>query len=110
MTLPVGRYADLGPAIPLEGMPDADPLGIIKINELADRNGLGENVFLVDAWGKDGRMNVVVKLILTANPQTGEITRAAVLMRPGDGYITCDPLQLPGNLRDVITTIALDPR
>lgn len=108
--LPTGRYADSGPPIPPDGMPDGKPLGIIRITELAERNGLGENVFLVDAWGKDGRMNVVHKYILSANPHTGEITRAAILKHPGDGYIACDPLTLPGNLRDIISSIALDPR
>lgn len=110
MTLPTGRYAAEGPPVPPDGMPDSAPLRIIHINELDHRNGLGEAIFLVDAWGMDGRDHVIIKLILGVNPHTGEITRAAVMMRAGDGYITCDPLLVPGNLRDIVTTIALDPR
>jgi len=110
MTLPVGRYAAEGPPVPPDGMPDGAPLSIIHIHELDHRNGLGEAVFLVDAWGKNGRDHAIIKLILGVNPYTGEITRAAVLLNQGDGYISCDPLLVPGNLRDIVTTIALDPR
>ncbi len=110
MTLPIGRYAAEGPPVPPDGMPDGAPLSIIRIHELTDRNGLGEVVILVDAWGKDGRRHIVIKFILGVNPYTGEITRAAILVNPGAGYVACDPLLLPGNLRDIISTIAMDPR
>ena len=111
MTLPVGRYADLGPPIP-EEIPGADgaPLRIIQIIEIAARNGAGEAVFQVDAWGKEGRDNIVMRFIVAANPHTGEIRRVAINLNAGAGFVACNPLLLPGNLRDIIATIATDPR
>jgi hypothetical protein len=110
MTLPIGRYAAEGPPVPPDGMPDGKPLSIIRIHELAARNGAGEAVFLVDAWGKDGPLHTVLKIILGVNPYSGDITRAAVNLGDGAGFIACDARILPGNLRDIISTIATDPR
>lgn len=100
-------YADLGPPVP-EEMPDTAPLRITHIQELAARNGLNEAIVLVDAmaWQPAGP----VKLILGCNPYTGAITRAAVLMRPGTGFVAIDPDRLPGNLHDIVKTILLDAR
>jgi hypothetical protein len=107
MTIPIGRYASLGPEIPIEGMPDCAPLRIVRLAELAERNALNETVILVDAVGED---DAPIKLILGANPHTAEITRAAVWLRPGAGFVACDTACLPGNLVDIVRTILLDPR
>jgi hypothetical protein len=107
MTIPIGRYASLGPEIPVDGMPDCAPLRITRIVEMGERNGLGEAVILVDAMGED---DAPLKLILGCNPHTAEISRAAVWLRPGAGFVATDLACLPGNLVDVVRTILLDPR
>jgi hypothetical protein len=108
MTIPIGRYASLGPEIPIEGMPDVAPMRIMHIAELAERNGLGETVVLVDALGWQPVRPV--KLILGVNPHTGEVARAAFCIRPGTGFVACDVGCLPGNLVDIVKTIVLDQR
>lgn len=101
-------YADLGPPVPEEGMPDQAPLRITRIAELAERNGLNEAIILVDAmaWDPPGPC----KMILGCNPHSGDITRAAVCLRPGTGFVAIRLEVLPGNLRDIVKTILLDAR
>jgi hypothetical protein len=115
MTIPIGRYANHGPAIPADGMPDGPPLRILRIEELRERNGLNEVVILVDAMSHDAPpgtipASVPIKLIVGVNPFNGEATRAAVLFRPGTGFIAIQPECLPGNLVDICRTIVLDCR
>jgi hypothetical protein len=107
MTIPIGRYASLGPEIPIEGMHDVPPLCIVRLAELAERNALNETVILVDALGWD---RAPIKLILGCNPHTAEITRAAVWLRPGAGFVATSLECLPGNLTDIVRSILLDPR
>lgn len=93
-----------GPPVP-EDVPDVPPFLIDKIEEVAQPNAAGEVIFFVD--GRDIYQQPV-KLILAANPHTGAVARAAVHLRPGSGYVATDPNCLPGNLADVIGTIALE--
>lgn len=102
------RYADLGPPVPIDGMPDVPPLRILRIQELAERNGLNETVILVDAQNRAERS--LIKIILGCNPFTGDITRAAVCLRQGTGFVAVHLDCLPGNLVDIVRSILLDPR
>lgn len=104
---PPGPYADLGPPIDPE-QHDRPPLRIVRISELSERNGLGETVFLVTAIGPHSKEEM--QLIVTINPRTGAITRSAINLRQGGGFITADPELLPGNLADILKSIATDPR
>jgi hypothetical protein len=108
MTIPIGRYASLGPEIPIEGMPDVAPMRIRQIQELRERNALNEVVVLVDAMGWQPVRPV--KLILGVRPQDGEVMRAAFCIRPGTGFVAFDVGCLPGNITDIVRTIVLDPR
>ena len=109
MTLPTGRYAALGPPVPADGMPDGPPLWIGRINLLPDRNHLGEAIVMIDAASATMPRHRI-KMILCVNPHLGEITRPAVLDHPAAGYVTCRPAVLPGNLVDIVRTIALEAR
>ena len=110
MTIPIGRYATLGPAIPPDGLPDTPPLRILHIQEIAERNALNEIIFIVDAFSTNEKLMHAIKVLVAVNPFNGEPTRAAVLLRPGTGFVAIQPECLPGNLVDICRTIALDPR
>lgn len=94
----------LGP-IPIAGMPDTPPFRLDHLEEMATRNGTGEVVFLVRGRGT---LDEPIRLIVAANPWSGSITRAAVWLRPGAGYVAIDPASVPGNVADVCTTLALE--
>jgi hypothetical protein len=89
-------------------MPDSEPLRILRIEEMPGTNGLGEAIFIVAAQRRHPREPMTI--MLAANPHTGEITRVAIDIGTGRGYKAGDPALVPGNLRDVIKTIVLDPR
>lgn len=96
------------PEIPLEGMPDTPPLRIDRLEEVPSRNHAGELVFMADVRGVVSGREQPIKLILATNVWTGQIVRAAMLAVPGAGYVAIDPLGLPGNLTDIVSTIALE--
>ena len=110
MTLPIGRYAALGPPIPEAFQPsDGMPLRMLRIEELGARNGLGEVVILVDALSQDDERRPI-KIIVAVNPHTGDITRCAVHVEVGAGFVAFQPKMLPGNLCDVCRSIALETK
>jgi hypothetical protein len=104
---PDGSQPSLGPAVPPD-MPDGPPFRVMHIRELADTNGLGEVIILVNGWWPEARPKIdeMVTVMLAVNPRAGSVTRAAVL-RPylGSGFVAIDVATLPGNLRDIAGTI-----
>lgn len=95
------------PEIPLEGMPDTPPMRLDSL-DIVSTNGAGELVFMFR--GRRDPDKQVIKGILAASPVTGEIKRAALMLNPGTGYVAIDPASVPGNLCDIVATMAVEYR
>jgi hypothetical protein len=77
-------------------------VGIDRIEEWPERNALGEAIFFLDVRWPDP-----VRLIVLANPRTGQLTKVLRHHR-GNGYLLVDPLLVPLMLSDIIGTISQD--